>query len=64
MSDHLANARLFLVDAKLLDSFLRIRLGIPLARRLGEDLNRVAIDFFAVEQGVADAAGDGHMSAQ
>ena len=52
------------IGVKLLDLFFAIWFAGPLARRLGKNLDGVAFDFFAVEQRVADAAGDGHVGAQ
>ena len=62
--DDCGDAGFFAIDLKLLDLFFAVRFRRPLARRLGKNLNRVAVDFFAVEKRVADAAGDGHVGAQ
>ena len=52
------------IDLKLLDLVFRERLGGPLPRRLGKNLDGVAIDLLAFKQRIADAAGDGHVGAQ
>jgi hypothetical protein len=49
---------------KLLYFFLAVRFRSPLARRFGENLNRVTSDFVSLKKCIADAAGDGHMRAQ
>jgi hypothetical protein len=56
--DDFRYAGVFPVGVKLLDLFFAIRFAGPLARGFGKNLNRVAFDLFAVEKGVADAAGD------
>ena len=62
--DDFRYAGVFPVGVKLLDLFFAIRFAGPLARGFGKNLNRVAFDLFAVEKGVADAAGDRHVGAQ
>ncbi len=64
MSDDGGDAGLFPVRFELRDLFGAVRLAGPLARRLGKDLNRVAIHFFAEQQSVADASRDRHMRPQ
>jgi hypothetical protein len=54
-----ADAGCFSVDVKQLNLFFRVRFGSPLARRFGENLDRVTIDFFAFDKRVADTAGNG-----
>jgi len=43
MGNHRRDTGCFPIEVKQPDFFLCIGLGRPLARRLGEDLNRVAI---------------------
>ena len=64
MCDHRSDAGCLSIDVKQLDFFLRVGLGRPLTRRLGEDLNGVALDRLAQEQGFIDSARDRHVSAE
>ncbi len=62
--DDFGDAGFLAIDDKLFDLFFAVWFRRPLARRLGKNLDRIAVDFLAVEQRVADAAGDRHVSAQ
>ena len=64
MGDHGSDAGVLAVGMELGDFIFFQRLRRPLARRLGENLNRLAADLLAFEKGIADATGDGHMGAQ
>ena len=64
VGDHRSDAGFLPIGVELRDLVFSQRLRRPLARRLGENLNRLAGDLPAFEKGVADAAGDGHMGAQ
>jgi hypothetical protein len=64
VGDDRADAGFLPIDVKLFDLFLAVRFGSPLARRFGEDLNRVTSDFLPLHECIADAAGNGHMCAQ
>jgi hypothetical protein len=62
--DDRPDAGLLAIALEESDLVFAVRVRRPLARRAREDLDRVALDFFAFEQRFVDATGDGHMRAQ
>jgi len=64
MRDYHLNAGLFKLPLKGINLLARIRLGRPLTRRFGENLDTFAARFTPASQRLTDAARDRHVRAE